>query len=187
MCATTHRRRRKAMATTRCGSIASSDERLRHTSISPAPVGRVGAGSAADIVASRVRVPRAPNAARSEVSRGRDTRPAPTAATPVPWRVPTRRRSRADPRAERGVVAAGGVDIKLPGRRYFARAEPCLSRRTRVSAGRARRSARASPRAKALTPSRARSPRDRTGSGVGRPFRFAPVRRAMSRRRSGPT
>lgn len=111
-----------------------SDERLRHTSISPAPVGRVGAGSAADIVASRVRVPRAPNAARSEVSRGRDTRPAPTAATPVPWRVPTRRRSRADPRAERGVVAAGGVDIKLPGRRYFARAEPCLSRRTRVSA-----------------------------------------------------
>ena len=74
---------------------------------SPAPVGRVGAGSAADIVASRVRVPRAPNAARSEVSR-----PAPTAATPVPWRVPTRRRSRADPRAERGVVAAGGVGIK---------------------------------------------------------------------------
>lgn len=80
-------------------------------SISPAPVGRVGAGSAADIVASRVRFPRAPKAARSEVSRDRDTRPALTAATPVPWRVPTRRRSRADPRAERGVVAAGGVGI----------------------------------------------------------------------------
>ena len=170
MCATTHRRRRKAMATTRCGSIASSDERLRHTSISPAPVGRVGAGSAADIVASRVRVPRAPNAARSEVSRGRDTRPAPTTATPVPWRVPTRRRSRADPRAERGVVAAGGVDIKLPGRRYFARAEPC-SRGARGYQRDARAARARSPRTNALAPSRARSPRDRTGSGVGRPSR----------------
>ena len=127
LCATTHRRRRKAMATTRCGSIASSDERLRHTS-------KFARARWSSRRGKRGRYRRVARSSPARAERGSfgglapgadsgDTRPVARPDAPSQPSRPARRARRCS-RWRSG----------HQGRRYFARAEPCLSRRTRVSA-----------------------------------------------------